>query len=698
MNDQHYNAASGLSPTSDHGSPTRDDARSSVSNHSWKKRVSTACLACKKSKRKCSGTPPCENCRAFQRTCIFDESLDQRRRVAAKRTADELGYHRDLLNDLFKLVREADESYALELLDIIRRNAPPHEVRSYIDKTLAKLGADNTTPRETVARLEDVRHFLSVEADGPAFRSKVMDIHYLCDEAPLKVPAHPWTTVTDDADLVSNLVSLYFTWDYPFQGGLDRDVFLKHMVSGDLRSEFCSPYLVNAMLSNACYFSDFSEAYVVPGKIASKGCDFLAEAERLKELQSPQPSLVLLQGTLLMYERYAMSHNNDLGYFTLHEAIRIGESLGLVGDKGPRIASDQLSKDMDASCRRAAWGLFNIDTTIHTGFLRSCLINQVNLPRIEDDFSTVQPQWTPYPTHRKPRPSYLKPFFDEACNLSTIARDISQTMFAGHTRDKALQRQSRELLHERLLRWQALLPDAFSTSDPPPHIILLRMRYHTLTINLFSCISNSEFSSITSDAPHTPESPPRQTPESKYNAWEVTQCAARGIAELTQLHRQEYGLSRAHQFAMYAINLALFTLLEQEGFDVLDQDFLSLASAFSIVASRSALGRNLFHIFRQSVRAKAQGDRIRGASSISDELKDLFDEGSSGRGHDRFDDYAEGLEKLNQEQKYHGIGGEGGTNLQNYPGMGLSDMLDRYESLSLGKDDVFLERYCPMGC
>lgn len=223
------------------------------------------------------------------------------------------------------------------------------------------------------------------------------------------------------------------------------------------------------------------------------------------------------------------------------------------------------------------------------------------------------------------------------------------------------------------------------------------MRYHTLIINLFSCISDSEFSNVTPEAPHTPESPPRQTPESKYNAWEVTQSAARGIAALAQLHRQEYGLSRAHQFAMYAINLALFTLLEQEGFDVVDEDFLSLASAFSTVASRSALGRNLFHIFRQSVRAKAQGDRIRGVSSISDELKDLFDEASTGRGHDQFDDYAEGLEKLDQEKKYHGIG-EGGANLQNYPGMGLSDMLDRYESLSVGKDDVFLERHHPGGC
>lgn len=220
------------------------------------------------------------------------------------------------------------------------------------------------------------------------------------------------------------------------------------------------------------------------------------------------------------------------------------------------------------------------------------------------------------------------------------------------------------------------------------------MRYNALIINLFSCISSSGHSSTTTEGPKTPESPPRQTPEpaSKYNTWELAQTAARNIAALTRLHRREFGVSRAHHFAMYAINLALFTMLEQDSFDVLDPDFLSLASAFSIVASRSALGRNLFHIFRQSVRAKAQGSRIRDASAIPAELKDLFDEESSAKGHSRFDEYAEGLEKLDQDEKYHGISGVEGQSLQEYPGLGLSEMLDRYESLSLGKDDVFAER------
>lgn len=57
-----------------------------------------------------------------------------------------------------------------------------------------------------------------------------------------------------------------------------------------------------------------------------------------------------------------MSRNDDLGYIMLHQAIRMGESLGLVGDEGARMISGELSQDMDSSCRRTAWGLFNIDT------------------------------------------------------------------------------------------------------------------------------------------------------------------------------------------------------------------------------------------------------------------------------------------------------------------------------------------------
>lgn len=233
------------------------------------------------------------------------------------------------------------------------------------------------------------------------------------------------------------------------------------------------------------YFSEFSEAYVVPGDISSKGCDFLAEAERLKADAPSRPSLATLQGTLLMYERYAMSRDDDLGYIMLHEAISMGESLGLVGVSGSHITSEQLSRDMDASCRRTAWGLFNIDTwvkkahsvrigrltsfrMVHTGFLRPCLIEHVNMPRVGRDVGQDQLTWRPYPTHRQSRPSEISLYFDEACNLSSIARDISRSMFGG----ERSQQLSREDLYERLMRWKESLPNEFE-DGMPPHLILL---------------------------------------------------------------------------------------------------------------------------------------------------------------------------------------------------------------------------------
>lgn len=73
----------------------------------------------------------------------------------------------------------------------------------------------------------------------------------LCDIPLYRVPAKPWTDVTDDDDLVSHLVSLYFTWDHPCTQFLDQGVFLEHMARRDVKSEFCTPFLVNSLLSMA---------------------------------------------------------------------------------------------------------------------------------------------------------------------------------------------------------------------------------------------------------------------------------------------------------------------------------------------------------------------------------------------------------------------------------------------------------------
>ena len=115
---------------------------------------------------------------------------------------------------------------------------------------------------------------------------------------------------------------------------------------------------------------------------------------------------------------------------------------------------------------------------VHTGFLRPSLIDHVNMARMDRTVPEDQSLWRPYPTHREARPSFFASFFDEACNLSTIARDISRSMFADHRVSTALgsiHRQSREALYDRLRSWHELLPEDFDMRyKPAPHIILLK--------------------------------------------------------------------------------------------------------------------------------------------------------------------------------------------------------------------------------
>ena len=134
---------------------------------------------------------------------------------------------------------------------MIRGRVPLRQIRLYLDQALPETQEIKTEeePSKKV-KVGDVP-----ENDTPQPRPQAMDIQYLCDNAPCKVPAKPWTNVTDDDELVSHLVSLYMTWDYPFYAFFDRTTFLENMEKGNLNSDFCSPFLVNALLANACVSS-----------------------------------------------------------------------------------------------------------------------------------------------------------------------------------------------------------------------------------------------------------------------------------------------------------------------------------------------------------------------------------------------------------------------------------------------------------
>lgn len=70
---------------------------------------------------------------------------------------------------------------------------------------------------------------------------------------PIAVLAHPWTTLASD-EVVSHLVSLYFTWEQPCLQFVDKNAFVADMKIGEptRRGGFCSSLLVSALLAQAC--------------------------------------------------------------------------------------------------------------------------------------------------------------------------------------------------------------------------------------------------------------------------------------------------------------------------------------------------------------------------------------------------------------------------------------------------------------
>lgn len=55
--------------------------------------------------------------------CVFDYSLDQRRKIAARRREEDLNSQTLLVEGLFEMIRSSDESNVQELLAMIRANA-----------------------------------------------------------------------------------------------------------------------------------------------------------------------------------------------------------------------------------------------------------------------------------------------------------------------------------------------------------------------------------------------------------------------------------------------------------------------------------------------------------------------------------------------------------------------------------------------
>ena len=313
-----------------------------------------------------------------------------------------------------------------------------------------------------------------------------------------------WTQVTDDQQLISHLMTMYFTWHYPFFTTLSKDLFCHDYLAG-IPSEYCSSLLVNAMLALGCHFSFCDGARADPQNSATAGDHFFKEAKRilLEDDEHENAKLCNVQALSLMSVREAGCGREGRGWVYSGMSFRMAFDLGLNLDITGPAAQEVSDEEVDAR-RITFWGCFLFDKYVLSGRLTIIMHTLTGYRRCWSNYLGRQPQltaqntsvpkfevlpneeaqlWAPY-TDSGANQKYIQPARTRtvALQISSLC-EISGSLLAFFYHPAAIEKpiaKQPELkklseIHTRLEAWKKDLPKELEPREgQSPHFLVMQ--------------------------------------------------------------------------------------------------------------------------------------------------------------------------------------------------------------------------------
>ncbi|KAF7511200.1 hypothetical protein GJ744_005097 [Endocarpon pusillum] len=460
------------------------------------RKASTACLACKQRKSKCNEGTPCESCQLRQSPCIYDRNADQRRRAASQKNTEELNRQRTLLGGILAIIQAAQPEKLDYLCNLIRGNATLTDLATHIESSL------NADP-EIFELSQQIMRSNEEQTQGPTGSRRSNEDRIRPQSLilpPIPQLAYPWTTLASD-EVVSHLVSLYFTWEQPCLQFVDKMAFLADMKAGDVarRHSFCSPLLVSALLAQACLISQRAECQVLRTR-------FLGEAKVRLELQRGRASVTTLQALVLLYLHEGVTGRDRIGRTYYLQAMDMWGRLGF-----DQYCSRPYDCEESAAARQdwraktvAVWGIFCVENFM--SFLSGFEPN-LSAPRMEryfefysaedrTDLDARDGDWSPYPMQRPEQRALLAKTLSAVSSLCQIYHEISawnnnppDNVPLGSAQDLAFRCHS----FKNLATWNAQLHLSLRPSAcTMAHAYYLNNLYHATHISLFRPLQELE--------------------------------------------------------------------------------------------------------------------------------------------------------------------------------------------------------------
>lgn len=464
--------------------------------------VSTACIACRKRKSKCDGaTPSCAACsQVYGTDCIYDPNSDHRRKGVYKNDIDNLKTRNSTLQTLIQALLNYPEDDVPALVRDIRTC---ESLDAVAEKIVAKENGLDDEPGDE-------------EGESPAYddqRAQTFESHLygkmgdlrldegsiryiggtsnlihltqderrspVADEYPQQENAIvSWTSVTDDSELITHLLNMYFTWHYTFFTTLSKQLFFRDFYLGrpptDTRraTQYCSPVLVNAILALGCHFTSNPAARDDPEDSATAGDHFFREAKRLimENDEHEKPHLTTVQALALMSVREAGCGREGKGW------VYSGMSFRMACDMGLNLESSHLTAGRDVSVdeneedvrRVTFWGCFLFDKcwSNYLGRLPQLPSSIVTVPKFDVFPDEEASQWSPYTdsgfTSAHAQPARTRAVALEISKLCEISNDLMRHFYnptdIEKTKGKAAELRKLSDIHTRLEAWRRELP------------------------------------------------------------------------------------------------------------------------------------------------------------------------------------------------------------------------------------------------
>ncbi|KAF7173510.1 hypothetical protein CNMCM5623_005748 [Aspergillus felis] len=535
----------------------------------------------------CDSGRPCARCFENGVECIVDESNDLRRKGALKRKAAMMEQDQELLIQLVSALRGSNERHVSHLVNMIRSHASLQEIREYITDHL-KLGTIEDTPEVKEFRRQ-IRLLLDLE--GPALEARKTE--RVAHSRSFNVPAKPWTMIQCSSPFVSELVSLWFTWNHSVFPCIDRSLFLRDMRAGNVACQYCSPFLVNAILANACALLDDSHSengnYTNHRSYSLAKC-FYQQAQRLLE-EERRLSLATIQGLAVLWRCTCTFGDNHLA--RVYEG-RIVDALRNFSSSNPSASPKPGGNEQqyDNVCNIAIWGVYNILLANLITYQRRPLIGipQRARPLVVHVEGLAGEHWAPYPNFQPATTSHESCLSNCLCDLTLIVNDICR-LLCQDWKDLSPEavNQSVEATLKRLEAWKAHVPSCMQPSDTErssPQVLGTHIYYHAIIITLYGLLQKSSGNVRMSNT---------STP-SNARARAMRLEAAREVARLVELRRRLWGLDRISTPLSQWITISLLTLLEDLPTTESKEAFVSLCVALRVSARRWEHSKGLLRL------------------------------------------------------------------------------------------------------